>query len=343
MVQPPAEVKKALQPLETKLSSARSLISGSEWGMFKNKELDKLFLQLKHATYDAEDLLRDFEDQAQRQKIEDAGRSRPGQLYSSFVNNAAHFLHGSNRRVRETQDKLDEAMAEVDKELNRMGLQKVMPITAEIITASEVFGRDTERNEVIGMLGVTETIDHMDKIYQVIKQMGMPLTVGSTTAGTSKRKSTAAAGHVTLASTSKSAKQLIKGDRSSSAGLAKTTILTSNVSVLLIFGIGGIGKTTLAQLIYNDERVRAHFIVRIWVCVSDLFDDERMTKEIFNTISEPNIDLPCDLRGLQAELKEQLKSQKFLLVLVCWMIFGRLANRNGSTFMQRCGMDLKVA
>jgi len=319
MVQAPAEVKKALQQLETKLPSARLLVSRSEWGMFKDKELDKLFLQLKYATYDAEDLLRDFEDQAQRQKIEDAGRSRAGQLYSSFVNNATHFLHGSSKRVRETQDKLDEAMAEVEKELNRMGLhvvpEKVMPITTEIITASEVFGRDTERNEVIEMLGVTETIDHTDKIDQVIKQMGMPLTMGSTSAGSSKRKSTATAGHGTLASTRKSAKQLIKGDRSSGAGLTETTIITGYVSVLPIFGIGGIGKTTLAQLICNDERVRAHFTVRIWVCVSDLFDDERMTKEIFKTISEPSIDLPCDLRGLQAELKEKLKSQKFLLVL----------------------------
>ncbi|RCV30150.1 hypothetical protein SETIT_6G071100v2 [Setaria italica] len=273
--------------------------------MFKNKELDKLFLQLKYATYDAEDLLRDFEDQALRQRIEDAGRSRAGQLYSSFVNNAAHFLHGSNRRVREAQDKLDEAMAEVEKELSRMGLhvvpEKAMPTTTEIITASEVFGRDTERNEVMEMLGVTGTIDHADKINLVMKQ----ITMGSTSAEPSKRKRAAAA-----ADHGAPVKRLVTATRTSSAGLAEPTNFAGNVSVLPIFGIAGIGKTTLAQLIYNDERVRAHFTVRTWVCVSDLFDDERMTKEIVKNISEPDIDLPCDLHGLQALLKGATEEPK---------------------------------
>jgi len=74
------------------------------------------------------------------------------------------------------------------------------------------------------------------------------------------------------------------------------------------------GKTTLAQLIYNDQRVKAHYSIRLWVCVSDLFDIERMTKEIARTICDPNFDLSCGLTYLRAKLKEQLKSQKFLLV-----------------------------
>ncbi|CAO2186857.1 unnamed protein product [Urochloa humidicola] len=318
VVQAPAELKRALQQLEAKLPSARLLISRSEWGMFKNKDLDELILQLKHATYDAEDLLRDFGDRELRQKIEDAGRSKAGQLCSSFVSSAAHLLRGGNGRIRETQDKLDEAMAEVEKELSRMGLHVVpekamMPTTTEIIIASQVFGRDTERDRVMEMLGVPETIDNMDKIDQVIKQMCMPPTMGSMSAGagSSKRKGTAAT------TTRKSAKRLIEGSSSSSStGLAETaSLIANNVSVLPIFGIGGIGKTTLAQLIYNHERVRVHFTVRIWVCVSDLFDEKRMVKEIVETISEPNTDLPCDLRGLQAKLQEKIKSQKFLLVL----------------------------
>jgi hypothetical protein len=320
VVQVPTELQEELDHLQVKLPSARSLISRSERAMFRNKNLEGLVVQLKYATYDAEDLLRGFEDQALRQNVEDAGRSRAGQLMSSSLNIAKHFILASSKRVRNTQDKLDKVMAEVEKVLNLMGLDRVepvqfMPTTTEIITASQVYGRDTERDQLMETLGVTATIDREDEINQVITQLGMPLTMSSTTAG-SKGKSKAATGRGAHASIQKSAKR-VKGNRGSSTRLAETTTnsTTSQVSVLPIFGIGGMGKTTLAQLIYNNERVKAHFTERIWVCVSDLFDVERMTKEIVKTVSGPKFDLSCSLTDLHAEMKEQLKSQRFLLVL----------------------------
>ena len=52
-----------------------------------------------------------------------------------------------------------------------------------------------------------------------------------------------------------------------------------NFSMVAIVGIGGLGKTTLAQLVYNNERVVQYFEPRIWVCVSNNFDVKSLVKK----------------------------------------------------------------
>ncbi|KAH9684353.1 putative disease resistance RPP13-like protein 1 [Citrus sinensis] len=86
-------------------------------------------------------------------------------------------------------------------------------------------------------------------------------------------------------------------------------------SVIPILGMGGLGKTTLAQVVYNDKQVEDHFNLKAWACVSDDFDVSRLTKSILHSIaSDQNVD-NHDLNKLQEELKKQLFGKKFLLVL----------------------------
>ncbi|KAJ9175629.1 hypothetical protein P3X46_014168 [Hevea brasiliensis] len=87
----------------------------------------------------------------------------------------------------------------------------------------------------------------------------------------------------------------------------------NDLRVIPIVGMGGVGKTTLAQLVYNDIRVQ-DFEVKAWVCVSDELDVFKVTKDVLMEVTS----LTCEnktLNQLQLELKERLKGKRFLLVL----------------------------
>ncbi|XP_038975943.1 putative disease resistance protein RGA3 [Phoenix dactylifera] len=53
--------------------------------------------------------------------------------------------------------------------------------------------------------------------------------------------------------------------------------------ILGIVGMGGIGKTTLASNIYQDERIKENFPIRVWVCVSNNFSETNLLKEIIRS------------------------------------------------------------
>nr|XP_023882087.1 putative disease resistance protein RGA1 [Quercus suber] len=88
-----------------------------------------------------------------------------------------------------------------------------------------------------------------------------------------------------------------------------------NVSVIPIVGIGGMGKTTLAKLVYNDEQVGSHFQqLRMWVCVSEDFDVTRLIKEILKS-AKVSVNENLGIDQWQNSLRELLEDKRFLLVL----------------------------
>ncbi|XP_022756851.1 putative disease resistance RPP13-like protein 1 [Durio zibethinus] len=86
------------------------------------------------------------------------------------------------------------------------------------------------------------------------------------------------------------------------------------VGVVSIVGMGGVGKTTLAQLVYNDAKVERFFDLRVWVCVSEEFDVVRVTTTVLQAVTLESCNLN-DLNLLQVSLKEKLFGKKFFIVL----------------------------
>ncbi|RVX04554.1 putative disease resistance RPP13-like protein 1 [Vitis vinifera] len=89
---------------------------------------------------------------------------------------------------------------------------------------------------------------------------------------------------------------------------------TDAMGVISIVGMGGTGKTTLAQLLYNNQRVKEHFEIKAWVCVSEEFDPIRVTKTILEAVNS-STSSTTDLNLLQVQLKERINMKIFLLVL----------------------------
>ncbi|PON58873.1 NB-ARC domain containing protein, partial [Parasponia andersonii] len=86
-----------------------------------------------------------------------------------------------------------------------------------------------------------------------------------------------------------------------------------NVSVIPIVGIGGLGKTTLVQYVFNDEKVESHFQLKMWVCVSDVFDVKLLVGKIIRSASSKKLG-DLELEPLQKKLCELLNEKRYLLV-----------------------------
>lgn len=94
----------------------------------------------------------------------------------------------------------------------------------------------------------------------------------------------------------------------------------SRRSVISVVGMGGIGKTTLAKKVYENDSVKGHFDCHVWITVSQSYNMKKifmtMTKHTYQAKNEraPGEIYILDEIRLISQLREYLQQKKYVVV-----------------------------
>ncbi|KAF8409545.1 hypothetical protein HHK36_005623 [Tetracentron sinense] len=107
----------------------------------------------------------------------------------------------------------------------------------------------------------------------------------------------------------------IEGQTTASRNLARVLDLLEDdgVSIIGIWGMGGVGKTTLVKTLNNKLESTSLFSLVLWVTVSKDMDLKRVQAQIARRLNLPIIE--DDVQRMAIRLFERLKEKKFLLIL----------------------------
>uniref|UniRef100_A0ACD6A5G8 Uncharacterized protein n=1 Tax=Avena sativa TaxID=4498 RepID=A0ACD6A5G8_AVESA len=87
---------------------------------------------------------------------------------------------------------------------------------------------------------------------------------------------------------------------------------TQGTTIVPICGIGGIGKTTLARLVFNDSKFEKYS--KVWVYVSQKFELKKIGNIIISQLS-PQSPISDDLHSIHTHLQDLFTGKKILIIL----------------------------
>ncbi|XAR62045.1 hypothetical protein NMG60_11016627 [Bertholletia excelsa] len=267
----------------------QAVIEDAEERQLRDTRVKLWLKKLRDVAYDADDLLdwlttRVLQSQARTSKVcALAWTFRPFFIRLKML-----------RELSDIRERLDDIAKDIsDFQLRDVFIHRhIDPAerseTGPCVNESEVFGREEDVENMVQML------------------LSSSASVSTTTTA------------VTMSSSSSSSSSPSPSRPSSSASSSKSNQRKEEtVSVISIVGMGGIGKTTLAQLVYNDERVMRHFDMRMWISVNNIFsfNVRKIISNILDYAGGVKWDESSPLGILQFWLQESLRGKRFLLVL----------------------------
>ncbi|KAK4377583.1 hypothetical protein RND71_003879 [Anisodus tanguticus] len=110
----------------------------------------------------------------------------------------------------------------------------------------------------------------------------------------------------------------------------KEKILNTREDVVLctipIVGMGGLGKTTVANRIFNDEEIKQQFEKRVWLCLPEMSETKSFLELILESLTEGKPEVQSrDI--IVKKLQHELGGKNYLLVLDdLWLIDPTLWN-----------------
>ncbi|KAH9684348.1 putative disease resistance RPP13-like protein 1 [Citrus sinensis] len=269
------EIEADLMRWANMLEMIKAVLDDAEEKKTTNQFVKKWLGKLQNLAYDVEDLLDEFQTEAFRRRLL-LGNGEPA---------AAHDQPSSSR-TRTSK------------------FRKLIPACCTTFTPQSI------QFDYGLMSKIKEINSRFQEIVTQKNSLGLNVSsAGRSTEDRQRRETTSLVNEAKVYGRETEKKEivelLLKDDSRKDGGF----------SVISITGMGGLGKTTLAQLVYNDKQVEDHFDLKAWTCVSDDFDLIRLTKSILLSIaSDQKVD-DHDLNKLQEKLKKQLLRKKFLLVL----------------------------
>ncbi|GAV73547.1 NB-ARC domain-containing protein [Cephalotus follicularis] len=89
-----------------------------------------------------------------------------------------------------------------------------------------------------------------------------------------------------------------------------------NLSIVTIVGLPGLGKTTLAQKVFQEvvESEPKCFDAGMWVCLSGIYEVDELLNQMIESLTKKGSAM-SNIDGMVGHLKEKLEKKKFLLVL----------------------------